>query len=114
LPMAMEAVGAPAPPPNVGIPDILNLVARQYNVRLSDLQGKRRTKSIAFPRQVCMYLAREMTPLSLEQIGGYFGGRDHTTVIHAHRSIRAKRADDGRLNGTIEELSSALRNGIRA
>lgn len=112
--MAMEGVGLPAPSPNVGIPDILSLVARRYDVRLSDLQGKRRTKSIVFPRQVCMYLAREMTPLSLGEIGGYFGGRDHTTVIHAHRSIKTKRSKDGRLNSTVEELTTALRNGVRA
>ena len=54
---------------------------------LSDLQSKKRHKSIAFPRQVCMYLARRHTRYSLEEIGGYFGGRDHTTVMHAVRTV---------------------------
>jgi len=62
-------------------------VTKSYNVRLSDLQSKRRNKSIAFPRQVCMFLARRHTRYSLEEIGGYFGGRDHTTVMHAVRTV---------------------------
>jgi chromosomal replication initiator protein len=68
----------------VTIQHILDAVTKYYNVRLSDLQSKRRHKSIAFPRQVCMYLARRHTRFSLEEIGGYFGGRDHTTG-HARR-----------------------------
>ena len=105
--IAMEGVGVPPPSPNVSIPDILNLVARQYNVRLSDLQGKRRTKSIAFTRQVCMYLAREMTPRSLGEIGGYFGGRDHTTVIHAHRERKTKRTANERRDSTVRGRKTA-------
>ncbi len=66
---------------------IFDVVTKYYNVRLSDLQSKRRHKSIAFPRQVCMYLARKYTKYSLEEIGGHFGGRDHTTVLHAVRTV---------------------------
>lgn len=66
---------------------ILDAVTKYYNVRLSDLQSKKRHKSIAFPRQVCMYLARQHTHYSLEEIGGYFGGRDHTTALHAVRKL---------------------------
>jgi chromosomal replication initiator protein len=71
----------------ITIQQILDAVTTYYNVRLSDLQSKKRHKSIAFPRQVCMYLARKHTRYSLEEIGGYFGGRDHTTVLHAVRTI---------------------------
>src|SRR6185369_5763671 len=71
----------------ITIQQILDAVTKYYNVRLSDLQSKKRHKSIAFPRQVCMYLARRHTRYSLEEIGGYFGGRDHTTVLHAIRTI---------------------------
>src|SRR5258708_4220629 len=71
----------------ITIQQIFDAVTKYYGVRLSDLQSKRRHKSIAFPRQVCMYLARRHTRYSLEEIGGYFGGRDHTTVLHAVRTV---------------------------
>lgn len=112
--LAMEALGAELPGRPVGIPDILDIVAKRYNVRLLDLHGKRRTKSIVLPRQICMYLARELTTLSLEEIGGYFGGRDHTTVIHAHRLIGNRRLEESQLDLALEELSLALKNGARA
>ena len=70
-----------------GMDVILEAVIREYHVRLSDLQSKRRSKALAFPRQVCMFLARRFTDLSLAEIGGFFGGRDHTTVIHACERI---------------------------
>lgn len=108
--LAMEALGVTRPSRATNIPDILNIVAKRYNVRLSDLQGKRRTKSIVLPRQVCMYLARALTALSLEEIGGYFGGRDHTTVIHAHRLIEKKRGADPQLDLSLEELTTTLRS----
>ncbi|MCS7033406.1 MAG: chromosomal replication initiator protein DnaA, partial [Phycisphaerae bacterium] len=86
---AKSALGEIATPEQrrVTIQQICEAVTRYYNVRLSDLQSKRRHKSIAFPRQVCMFLARRHTRYSLEEIGGYFGGRDHTTVMHAVRTI---------------------------
>ena len=56
-------------------------VAEHYDIRIADMSSKRRPASIAFPRQICMYLARDLTNHSLEEIGGYFGGRDHTTVL---------------------------------
>jgi chromosomal replication initiator protein len=71
----------------ITIQQIFEAVTKYYNVKMSDLQSKKRHKSVAFPRQVCMYLARRYTRYSLEEIGGYFGGRDHTTVLHAERKI---------------------------
>ena len=67
--------------------DILEEVMKTFNVKLSDLQSKKRSHSIALPRQVCMYLAREFTNLSLDEIGEYFGGRDHSTVAHGIEKI---------------------------
>ena len=107
---AMEALGFASQRQAVGIHEILNLVSKQFSVRLSDLQGKRRTRSITFPRQICMYLARELTPLSLQEIGGYFGGRDHTTVLHATRLLRAKREQEPALHLTLEQLMTTLKN----
>jgi len=106
--LASEALGVPIRRQKIGIPEILNAVARHYNIRLSDLQGKRRTKSIVLPRQVCMFLARELTDLSLEEIGGYFGGRDHTTVIHACRLIRSRRQEEPGVALALEQLASML------
>jgi chromosomal replication initiator protein len=87
--VAKNALGDTAAPEprRITIQQIFDAVTKYYNVRLADLQSKRRHKSVAFPRQVCMYIARRHTRYSLEEIGGYFGGRDHTTVMHAVRTI---------------------------
>ena len=111
--LALEALDVDGHIRSIGISEILSLISKQYNVRLSDLQGKKRTRSIVRPRQICMYLARELTKLSLGEIGGYFGGRDHTTVIHAHRLINTKRKDERQLDLALEELALALSNGAR-
>src|SRR4029077_14612624 len=89
LELAKAALGesATAEQKRITIQRIFDAVTKYYNVRLSDLQSKRRHKSSAFPRQVCMFLARRHTRYSLEEIGGYFGGRDHTTVLHAVRTV---------------------------
>jgi chromosomal replication initiator protein len=91
LDLAKAALGDIATPEQrrITIQQIFDAVTKYYNVRLSDLQSKKRHKSIAFPRQVCMFLARRHTRYSLEEIGGYFGGRDHTTVLHAVRTVDA-------------------------
>jgi len=89
LELAREALGEDpiAAHHQISISQIIDTVTDYFNVRMSDLQGKRRSRSIAFPRQVCMYLARHLTNHSLEEIGGYFGGRDHSTVLHAYRNV---------------------------
>jgi chromosomal replication initiator protein len=92
----------------ITIQQILDVVTGYYNVRLSDLQSKKRHKSIAFPRQVCMYLARRHTRYSLEEIGGYFGGRDHTTVLHAVRTI----GDDVKNEPEIAEQLQHIENQL--
>jgi len=90
--------------PEVTIGGIIDAVVDHYGVKLTDLQSKRRQKSIARPRQVCMYLARRHTRYSLEEIGGYFGGRDHTTVMHAVKTIEKHRDLDQELDRVIEAL----------
>jgi len=87
---------------------IIESVTRFYDVKLTDLLSKRRHKSIAMPRQVCMYLARKHTRFSLEEIGGYFGGRDHTTVMHAVRTIEEKTGADGKLQAEVGRIEQDL------
>ena len=74
--------------------DVIGVVTDFYSIRTADLQSKHRQRSIALPRHVCMYLARRCTRLSLEEIGGFFGGRDHTTVMHALKTVEVKIAAD--------------------
>ncbi len=112
LPLVREALGQePQAAESVSIPRILEVVTQHYNVKKSDLRGKRRHKSIAFPRQVCMFLARELTTHSLDEIGSYFGGRDHTTVIHATRLVQRLMTKDQNLMTTLEELKSRVTDG---
>jgi chromosomal replication initiator protein len=92
----------------VEIQTIIATVVEFYGVKLTDLQSKRRQRSIALPRQVCMFLARRHTRLSLEEIGGYFGGRDHTTVMHAVRTVDEKRQMDLEFNKVVATLESQV------
>jgi chromosomal replication initiator protein len=108
--MAREAIRdlLPARPSRVSIDGIIRTVADHYSVKVSDLQSKKRTKSIAFPRQVCMFLARRLTSHSLEEIGGYFGGRDHTTVMYAFDKIRRQVKKDPALSHILERLTAEI------
>ena len=89
---------------------IIDAVTDFYSVRLTDLQSRKRQRSIALPRQICMFLARRHTRHSLEEIGGYFGGRDHTTVLHACRKIEELRGEDRRIDEDVEILARMLSN----
>lgn len=110
LEVAKKALGEEpaAKAKKVGIPDILQVVMDRFNIRLADLQGKRRHRSVASARQICMYLSRRLTPLSLGEIGGYFGGRDHTTVLHAIRTIEGQRQMDSNLDGILQDMTNHL------
>jgi chromosomal replication initiator protein len=93
---------------HISITDIIDVVTRHFDVRLADLQSKKRSQSITEPRQICMYLARDLTKHSLEEIGGHLGGRDHTTVMHACSKIgRAKNADP-KMNSLLNELTRQI------
>ena len=87
---------------------IIDQVTRYYDVKLTDLMSKRRHKSITVPRQVCMWLARRHTRFSLEEIGGYFGGRDHTTVMHAIRTVDRRRQEDSTFSDDVDRLESRV------
>lgn len=96
---------------HISITDIIEVVTRHYNVRLTDLQSKRRSKSITEPRQICMYLARNLTKHSLEEIGGHLGGRDHTTVMHACGKIDKLRKTDPAMHASLELLARRITQG---
>lgn len=92
----------------VSIEQILKTIASRYNIQLSLLQSKKRTKSISHPRQIAMHLARKLTGLSLSEIGGYVGGRDHTTVMHADEKICSLRERDQNLNESLRKIEETL------
>ncbi len=98
----------PQEPKRVKIEDIQRVVARQYNVSRSDLLSSRRTANVVRPRQVAMYLAKTLTLRSLPEIGRRFGGRDHTTVLHAVRKIEGLVGNDMALAEEIELLKRQL------
>ncbi len=85
-------------------------VCKFYHLQLKDLKGKKRVKSIVVPRQIAMYLSREMTDNSLPKIGAEFGGKDHTTVIHAHEKIQQLIETDSTIQKEINELKNLLTN----
>lgn len=108
--IAREALGVAAlqTSAQVTIETIVEAITDFFNVSLSALQSKRRQRSIAQPRQVCMYLARKYTRYSLEEIGGYFGGRDHTTVLHGVKAISHLRQSNPDMDRTIAAIEAKL------
>jgi len=102
-----DLVGA-REPRRVRIEDIQRVVARHYNVSKADLLSSRRTRTIVRPRQIAMYLAKVLTPRSLPEIGRRFGGRDHTTVLHAVRKIEGMIEADKALGEEIELLKRMI------
>ncbi|KRL96790.1 chromosomal replication initiator protein DnaA [Liquorilactobacillus satsumensis] len=93
----------------ISISVIQDKVAKYYHISISDLKGKKRVKSIVLPRQVAMYLARELTDASLPKIGHEFGGKDHTTVIHAHEKISAELDNNSELQREVGDLKGKLK-----
>jgi len=94
----------------ITIDEIQKKVAEHYNVRVADMHSARRARAVARPRQVAMYLAKQLTPRSLPEIGRKFGGRDHTTVIHAVRKIEELSAYDASFREDVELLRRLLQN----
>ena len=92
----------------VTVPNIQKTVADYYQVRLQDLLSKRRVRSLARPRQIAMALSKELTEHSLPEIGEAFGGRDHTTVLHACRTIKKHCETDTRMRQDWEQLIRIL------
>ncbi|NCU18256.1 chromosomal replication initiator protein DnaA [Pallidibacillus pasinlerensis] len=106
---ALKSIIPSSKPKTITIKDIQREVGEEYGIKMEDFISKKRTKSIAFPRQIAMYLARELTDNSLPKIGEEFGGRDHTTVIHAHDKISKLIETDPQFKKQIEELQSRLK-----
>ncbi|MDP3409436.1 chromosomal replication initiator protein DnaA [Bosea sp. (in: a-proteobacteria)] len=95
-------------PRRVKIEDIQKLVATRYNVSRADILSERRTAAVVKPRQIAMYLAKALTPRSLPEIGRRFGGRDHTTVLHAVRKIEKAITEDRSLHDEVDLLKRML------
>jgi len=96
----------------LSIPVIQKAVAEHWSLRVEEMRAKRRTKGVAFPRQVAMYLSRELTDASLPRIGEEFGGRDHTTVMHACDRVKEEIARDPQLAARIKKLVENLQTGV--
>jgi chromosomal replication initiator protein len=93
---------------SVNVEQIQKRVAEHFDVRFADMTSKRRPKNIAFPRQIAMYLTRELTKMSLCEIGDAFGGRDHGTVLHAYRLVRDRMGEDDKVRQVVKFLSDQL------
>ena len=111
LPVAREALKnilQTSQPRKITIQSIQEEVARHYQLEVRDLKIKKRTRAVAYPRQIAMYLCRELTDNSLPKIGEEFGGRDHTTVIHACEKIQKELKVDSQLAADIESIKKRL------
>jgi chromosomal replication initiator protein len=97
-------------PKHITIRLIQEEVARHFDLRMDDFKAKKRTKAVAHPRQIAMYIARELTDASLPKIGEEFGGRDHTTVMHAVDKVSHDKVHDPQLNQTIELLIKRIQS----
>jgi len=92
----------------ISLDGIQRAVAEHFDIRVADMKSSRRPKSIAFPRQIAMYLSRELTARTLQEIGEAFGGKDHSTVIHGHRLIKKRIDEDPKLKLTTSALARNL------
>lgn len=111
--LALEALKGVLPdtgPKLITIRLIQEEVARHYDLRVEEFKAKKRTKAVAHPRQVAMYIARELTDASLPKIGDEFGGRDHTTVMHACEKVGRNKALDPQFNQTIQALIKRIQS----
>ncbi|MDF2947402.1 MAG: chromosomal replication initiation protein DnaA [Bacillales bacterium] len=107
---ALKDIIPSSKPKIITILDIQKAVSVMFNLKLEEFKAKKRTKSVAFPRQIAMYLSRELTDHSLPKIGEEFGGRDHTTVIHAHEKISTLLTTDQLLQRQIKEIQDQFKS----
>lgn len=107
---ALKALKASHHLSQVSILQIQEQVAKYYHLQIKDLKGKKRVKNIVVPRQIAMYLSRELTDNSLPKIGAEFGGKDHTTVIHAHEKIQQLLKHDAIIQNEIAEIKEIIYN----
>lgn len=107
---ALKDIIPSARPQKVTIYDIQKIICDFYGIKIEELKGRKRNRSVVLPRQIAMYLSRELTDLSLPKIGEEFGGKDHTTVIHAHEKIQSMLRTDRNIQKTIQELAGRIKN----
>ena len=107
---ALKDIIPSSKPKIISVDLIKNTVADYYNLKVDEFKAKKRTRNIAFPRQIAMYLCRELTDLSLPKIGEEFGGRDHTTVIHACEKVAMNIKEDAQLDSIIKNLIDKIKN----
>ena len=93
----------------ITIDKIQQIVADEYSLTVKDLKVKKRTAQLAIPRQIAMYLARSLTDMSTTEIGDTFGGRDHTTVMHAYNKITKKVSEDPFFNAEINKIIKLIK-----
>lgn len=96
---------------NISMDKIQRLVAERFNLKVSDLRAKKRTRSVAGPRHIAMYLIRHLTQHSLPEIGEYFGGRDHTTVLHAIQKVGTEMENKAQTKQLINDITVSLKKG---
>lgn len=94
---------------NISVELVQERVSEFFKIPISDLRAKRRHKSIVFPRQMAMYLSRQLTTMSLPEIGGAFGGKDHTTVLHSCKKIEEDVNQDPKIKNMVDQLTSILK-----
>lgn len=109
---ALKDIVPSAKPKTITIYDIQKIACDYYGIKIEEIKGRKRTRSVVLPRQIAMYLSREMTDLSLPKIGEEFGGKDHTTVIHAHEKIQTLLRTDRTIQKAVNEVSSRIKNLI--
>ena len=95
----------------IDIAEVQNAVAARFGVKVADMKSKKRTKALVLPRQLAMYLSRDLTEMSYPEIGRHFGGKDHTTIMHACKKIEKEKQDGGSVALTIDALTRSLRLG---
>lgn len=108
---ALKDIISASRPKMITIQNIQARVGEYFGLKIEEFKARKRTKAVAFPRQIAMYLARELTDHSLPKIGDAFGGRDHTTVIHAHDKISKQLETDRELQQIVQTLTERIRSG---
>jgi chromosomal replication initiator protein len=105
---ALKDIIASSKPKQINVELIKTIVSQHFNVKLEDFESKRRTRSISYPRQIAMYLCRELTDMSLPKIGEEFGGRDHTTVIHAYDKISKEKIESSTFKARLDKITKEI------
>ena len=106
---ALKDILSSTKPQEVNVAYIKEVVSKNLGIKMEDFSSKKRTRTISYPRQIAMYLCRELTDLSLPKIGEEFGGRDHTTVIHAYEKISLEIESDLYLRKKIDKLIKEIK-----